>query len=871
MPGIIRVLYVDDDPVLLKIGKKYLEETGDFSVLVTNSAYAAVELLRKDTFDGIVSDYRMPEMDGISLLKAIREEGIDTPFVIFTGWGDEDVAINAFNSGADFYIRKTSEPRSEFIELANKVKRLVDQCKVEQSLRISEENYRKLITDSNEAILVVQEGIIRFVNPRTSDLTGYPKEELLMMSLPELFPGEDRDVIQGSAEDRCNPDPSSPRLPFRLRSKDGKIHWVELSVSETRWEKRPAFLYFLADITDRKLAEDALRESEERFRTLADCALEGIMIHEKGIILDCNPRFADMFGYAREELIGKNGMTFLMTPGSRGAIRKWIKGGRKGSVDIIGVKKDGTEFFGETTSTKLFWQGKPRLFVQMYDITGRKRAEQELQDAERRLEDIINFLPDATFAIDNEGKVLAWNRAIEEMTGVLAPDMLGKGNYEYSIPFYGERRPILIDLLALQAGEAEPLQKYSSVQQIGDSLTAETAIVHKGGKTLCLWGKAVLFKNSQGEVIGAIESIRDITARKQAEEMYRTVFENIGTAMLIVNENNVISHINEEAEKILGYSRDEIEGRMGWQVLIPPEYLEKMQAYHAARMNDPSSAPKDYEFKFIHKTGEIRDATLTVAMIPGTKQSIVSLRDITELKKMDRHIRERTEQVEELLRQKDEFIAQAGHDLKTPLTPIIALLPHIYKREQDPELRELLQIVSDDASAMKHLISDILTLAQLNVPYKTPDSRDMSLKEEIDNAIQRSAWLSRRQGNTVKNSVRPGVRIRMAPLHLESVLDNLIGNAIRYSPDGGDIIISSKPCGEYIEISVSDHGIGLTQDEKTRVFNEFFKADSSRHQRDSSGLGLTIVRRIAHLYSGDVVAESPGKGKGSTFTIRLAR
>jgi PAS domain S-box-containing protein/putative nucleotidyltransferase with HDIG domain len=164
------------------------------------------------------------------------------------------------------------------------------------------------------------------------------------------------------------------------------------------------------------------------------------------------------------------------------------------------------------------------------EITVRKQAEDALRESERRLYDIINFLPDATFAINRKGKVIAWNKAIEEMTGIKADDMLGKGDYEYNLPFYGERRPSLIDLVLRADEEIE--ERYQYVRRYGNILLGE-AIVNMKEENLTLSGKASPLYDSDGNIIGAIESIRDITEQKltedalyHAEAEYRAIFEN---------------------------------------------------------------------------------------------------------------------------------------------------------------------------------------------------------------------------------------------------------------------------------------------------------------------------------------------------------
>ncbi len=155
--------------------------------------------------------------------------------------------------------------------------------------------------------------------------------------------------------------------------------------------------------------------------------------------------------------------------------------------------------------------------VVLNDITERKHALQALRESEQRLTDIIDFLPDATFAIDREGKVIAWNRAIEETTGVLKAEMIGKGNYAYSVPLYGEPKPILIDLIFKDCKGIE--EQYCFVSKKGDQLIAELFVpVLNGGKGAYLWIISAPLYDSNGNIVGAIESIRDITRHKLFED-----------------------------------------------------------------------------------------------------------------------------------------------------------------------------------------------------------------------------------------------------------------------------------------------------------------------------------------------------------------
>jgi PAS domain S-box-containing protein len=200
------------------------------------------------------------------------------------------------------------------------------------------------------------------------------------------------------------------------------------------------------------------------------------------------------------------------------------------------------------------------VFGVIHDVTEQKLAEEELRETEQRLGDIINFLPDATFAIDNMGRVIAWNRAIENMTGVRAEHILGKGNFEYALPFYGERRPILIDLIMME--DAGVLTKnYSALKKEDNAITAETDHAFVGGKYVYLWGKSTLFKNAHGEISGAIESIRDITERKKAEQSlkksesnYRALIENMQDCLHRSDLQDHLIFASPSLARLLGYS-----------------------------------------------------------------------------------------------------------------------------------------------------------------------------------------------------------------------------------------------------------------------------------------------------------------------------
>ena len=211
-----------------------------------------------------------------------------------------------------------------------------------------------------------------------------------------------------------------------------------------------------------------------------------------------------------------------------------------------------------------------------------EQSQKTLRESEHRLNDIINFLPDATLVIDREGRVITWNKAIEEMTGVMAGEMLGKGNYEYALPFYKERRPILINLVL--EPDNEIAKKYTGgVHREGDQLFTETDtdLERPDGTHAFLAARASPLRDVQGNLIGAIESIRDVTRRKQAElrlktseERLRLLFENVNDGILVHRISKEgpgqILEANDRVCKILRYTREELL-QMSIKDIVVPE------------------------------------------------------------------------------------------------------------------------------------------------------------------------------------------------------------------------------------------------------------------------------------------------------------
>ncbi|HVP95482.1 MAG TPA: response regulator [Methanoregulaceae archaeon] len=230
--------------------------------------------------------------------------------------------------------------------------------------------------------------------------------------------------------------------------------------------------------------------------------------------------------------------------------------GRSREQVVIEALNNGADFF-------LQKGGDPKThFAELENMImqaiSRRKAEEGLRESIRRLNDIINFLPDATFAVDREGRVVAWNRAMEALTGIPPQDMLGKEDQEYSLAFYHERRPHLIDLIFAPPEEIA-LWGYTSIKKKGAAIEAETVLARQGAEILSLWITAAPLFDEHGAVAGAIESVRDITGYKIAEDSgrrsesrFRGLFEHSPLAVAIFDEKGDFVEMNRTCRSLLG-------------------------------------------------------------------------------------------------------------------------------------------------------------------------------------------------------------------------------------------------------------------------------------------------------------------------------
>ncbi|MDD1667565.1 MAG: PAS domain S-box protein [Methanomicrobiales archaeon] len=411
------------------------------------------------------------------------------------------------------------------------------------------------------------------------------------------------------------------------------------------------FFFFVAIGSVITLLVRRIRAEEEKYHGIFDHAQAGVFLlsPDAGTILDANPMAAQILALQPGELAGREFPPLWQDPGTLEAFRKGIREARS----IAGLEGRITCADGKVrdvlVSAGVLPDGK--IACSIADITDRIEAAKAVERERQELLDIIEFLPDATFVIDREKRVIAWNRAIETLTGVPKGEVLGKGDYAYAEPFYGERRPVIIDLVFEERPEVEA--RYEWIRREGAIIYGETFIPRlRNGVGAHLWAKASPLIDREGKLAGAIETVRDITERRMAEEVlreseanYRTVFNGASDAILIYDiEDRCFTEVNLKASEMFGFSPEDLT-RMSFEDLTagiaPFTRMDAVKKFEWIQDDLLAGKPQLVEWMARNRAGKHFwvEMNLQIASIWGEPRVLAVVRDITARKIADEALR----------------------------------------------------------------------------------------------------------------------------------------------------------------------------------------------------------------------------------------
>jgi PAS domain S-box-containing protein len=534
------------------------------------------------------------------------------------------------------------------------IRDITDRKRVENELIKSEKKYRMLHESMTDGFVYIDmQGFIKDYNESFKQLLGYSEDELSKLTYIDFTPEKWHDFEQKIIDEQISIRGFSDIYEKEYRKKDGTLFPVEIHafMLKNDADENEGMWAIVRDITERKRVEETLRESEEKFRTIFSESPIGIELYDaNGIITNVNKSDLNMFGLTDIS----DGLGFNIFDGTslnlknKGKLLKGESVTYQAIFDFERVKELQQFKTNRCGKTHFEYNITPLLdaerkiihgyLLQVQDITERKLAEIALIESRQQLLDIIDFLPDATFVIDNEKRVIAWNKTIEVMTGVHKLDIVGKGDHAYAIPFYGNKRNLFMDLI--EDNDEELNERYSNINRKGVSLHAEIfapALFEGKGAFLSVVG-AQLF-NKSGVLVGGIESIRDVTDRKKAdkalqesEELYRTLFERSNDAIFLVDiaTGNYLD-ANRAAEIMTGRSRDELKTLKTYD--ITPKGAKK-RIKSLLNLNDSVEMG---EIEYVKPDGSVRTAILSTVLL--TKDQVFGIaHDITQRKQAEKEM-----------------------------------------------------------------------------------------------------------------------------------------------------------------------------------------------------------------------------------------
>lgn len=729
--------------------------------------------------------------------------------------------------------------------------------------------------------------------------------------------------------------------------------FIVYKVSKSTWniDRSTISNYFSIE---KELAETklALSEREKTFQTLFNEMADPVMIlDKKGKFLELTEKVKDYTGYEREEIIGKNFLnTKLLTPKSKAvSIKNLMK--RMSGIDVKpyeveAVRKDGKKIPFEVNATPIRYHGKKADMVVFRDISQRKLMQEKLKESKKTLADIIENSPIPMFVIDKNHLVTHWNQALTKISNISAKQVIG--THHHWKGFYAQKRPLMADLVVENVSEEKISELYDGKYKpsiVEESIEAEDFFPSMGNKGKWLHFSASPLKNDQGNVVGAIEMLQDITERKQVEQKEKKllkkslflsktadelnrfsadddIFEYIGKRVHEITGNCLVAinsyDINTHHFKILqAFGLTPIINKISsflhielieysttmkskkYIDLIKKGTLQNISRQEFKKMILPNFPHGSYTFANkilnldeiyvmgLEEKGRLFGGIIIIADKNETvenkdvietfcNQATVALqrnnamKELSEMNKnLEEKVRNRTQRIEKLLKQKDQFINQLGHDLKNPLGPLINLIPLVKKHTTNKKDKDILKVVQRNVEYMRNLVEKTLELARLNSSNTKLHLEKINLHSLFTEIIEKNHYLFEKNSIAVEQQIPSEITFIGDELRLEELFTNLLNNAVKYSPDGGTVRITAKENNDHIIISIKDQGIGMTKNQLTQVFDEFYKADSSRHDFESSGLGMPISKRIVEIHHGKIWVDSPGPGKGSTFSVSL--
>lgn len=882
----------DDELVSLQIQLK-LELLGFSAVGAAASGSNAIRLACELMPDIILMDIMLEgEMDGIDAALQIRSKA-DIPVVFLTGSEDDTSFSRIRASDAFGYIIKPYTDR----ELKTSLELALYKHRTEAKLKSSEQLLRAIFEAEPESVQVIKAdgyllemnaaGLMMLEADSIETVRSYGLYQFLHPRYRKAFQILHDQVIAGG----------SGQLEFEITGLSGTMRWMETHAVPIRagGGDMPMALYITRDITERRRTEEALKQSEQDLREAEQIAQVGHWVWE--------PDLGKVSWSAEMQRIWQRDLS-RYGPDIARMIRETIH--PDDQAEIISRQKDTFKQHALTLpfeyrivlpdgSIRYIWavpgsrifnaSGRVvRLTGIVQDITDRKLAEASRLESEARLEHTFSASPVGMALISMNMRFMKVNHAFCHMLGWSEHDLLRDG----------------FDLIA-------PVDDLSTDHQlISDLLSGERVSVQTEKRYLHrlshdVWTQQHLgvVRTATGKATHFVLQIVDITERKRAAEQLHKLslaVEQSPESVIITDVNLHIEYVNESFLQTFGFERREILGKNPSCIRAKPDASPPASLKETLERGDIWRG----EFYNRRKDGSeiVQHAIITPLRQPdGTISHYVSVQeDITNKKKLEaelvqyRHhleelVDQRTQQLAEAQRQaeaanqaKSNFLANMSHEIRTPMNGVLGMTYLAISATSDPKQRDYLKKIQLSGEHLLHIVNDILDFSKIEAGKMTLEAIDFWLDEMFSKLAGMMENKLTGRPIQLQFQVDPTLSNHMHgdPHRLSQILINYTNNAIKFT-EQGEIVVRAKKLhdtgdGWMVRFEVQDSGIGMTEEQQSRLFRSFEQADSSTTRRyGGTGLGLAISKQLARLMGGDVgVSSEPGKGSTFWFSVHLS-
>jgi len=642
------------------------------------------------------------------------------------------------------------------------------------------------------------------------------------------------------------------------------VHWLVLRPLQQQ-QQRP--------LSDLRAVEDL----ETKFTSLWEQAPVALFLCDPHvsassmIIVDCNPYACELYGYAREEVLGEP-LTRIEPKEGRRSPQFWMKalrryGRTKG--ESRNFTKDGRTIDVAFVLTLIEIQGRELVLGMSRDITDQKAAEREVKAERLMWQAILDNLDDQIYFKDRQSRFIRVSKSFAQKFSINdAADVIGKSDHDLFTSPYAD------------IFRQEEQQIMESGEPVLNSVEREEQ--SDGRISWALTSKAA-FRDVEGRVAGTCGVTKDITPLIQSQEQVRHLskaVEQSPATIVITDKEGRIEYTNPEFTRVTGYTAEEAKGQNP-RVLKSGEFTSEQYQ----ELWQTISRGETWRGLFHNKR---KDGTLfweDAAISPlfdddGNVTHYLAVKtDVTERIRTEAELARAKEAAEAAARAKSEFLANMSHEIRTPMNGVIGMTSTLLQTELTPEQRGFAETVLDSAENLLVIINDILDFSKIEAGKLAFEEIDFSLTTVVEGAVELNAQRAHQKNVELVSDIERNVPVHLRgdPGRLRQILVNLISNAVKFT-DQGEVVLrvrleSADDRRARLHFSVKDTGIGISAEAQTRLFESFEQADKSTTRKyGGTGLGLAISRQLVKQMNGEIAVESePGKGSTFWFTVDLPK